>query len=226
MPNPRLIICDSDALIQLFTANEIRPLKDLKSLYGIQPVIVHEVDIELRWLGHHKDRFVPQLDKAVKSGLITRLDKGLFQSLVSGAPPGASWGAFQSLGTQYLGYVDKGEAYTHAAGLVLGMPTVSNDFRAIQLLQSQMMNLPVPVLRSFDLLAFALASGTLSIQDCENARSALITSGEGVPGVFRHTSFKGGLPNFTCRLKDSTSASATTPPTPTKFSDTLFVTKI
>src|SRR6266852_495688 len=174
MPNPSLMICDSDALIQFFIANELRPLKDLKSLYGIQPVIVQEVDIELRWPGHHKDRFVPQLDKAVRSGLITRLDKALFQSLVSSAPPGASWSAFQSLGAQYLGYVDKGEAYTHAAGLVLGMPTVSNDFRAIQLLQSQMMNLPAPVLRSFDLLAFALARGTLAIQDCENARSALL----------------------------------------------------
>ncbi len=220
------MICDSDALIQFFIANELRPLKDLKAFYGIQPVIVQEVDIELRWLGHHKDRFVPQLDKAVKNGLIIRLDKALFQSLVSSAPPGASWSAFQSLGAQYLGYVDKGEAYTHAAGLVLGMPTVSNDFRAIQLLQSQMMNLPAPVLRSFDLLAFALARGTLAIQDCENARSTLLASGEGVPNVFRHTSFEGGLPNFHCRLRDSTSASATVPPTPANFSDPLFITKV
>ncbi len=174
MPNPRLIVRDSDALIQLFIANQLQPLKDLKKLYGIQPAVVQEVDIELRWLGHYRDRFVPQLDKAVKSGLITRLDKALFQSLVSAAPAGASWSAFQSIGAQYFGYVDKGEAYSHAAGVVLGVQTVSNDFRAIQLLQSQMMNLPAPVLRSFDLLAFALASGTLRIQDCENARSALL----------------------------------------------------
>jgi hypothetical protein len=129
MPNPRLIICDSDALIQLFIANQLQPLKDLKNLYGIQPTVVQEVDIELRWLGHHRERFVPQLDKAMKSGLIARLDKPLFQSLVSTAPAGASWSTFQSTGAQYFGFVDKGEAYTHAAGVVLGVPTVSNDFR-------------------------------------------------------------------------------------------------
>ncbi len=226
MPNPRLIICDSDALIQLFIANQLQPLKDLRNLYGIQPAVVQEVDIELRWLGHYRDRFVPQLDKAVKSGLITRLDKALFQSLVSAAPAGASWSAFQSIGAQYFGYVDKGEAYSHAAGVVLGVPTVSNDFRAIQLLQSQMMNLPAPVLRSFDLLAFALACGTLRIQDCENARSALLAANEWVAKAFKSTSFEKGLPNFGCRLKDSTSTSVTPPPAPVNFSGTLFITRI
>src|SRR6266404_4681693 len=224
-PNPRLLICDSDALIQLFIANELRPLKDLKNLYGIQPVVVQEVDIELRWLGHHRDRFVLQLDKAMKNGLVTRLDKPLFQSLVSAAPAGASWSAFQSIGAQYAGYVDKGEAYTHAAGVVLGVPTVSNDFRAIQLLQTQMMNLPAPVLRSFDLLAFALTSGTLAIQDCEKARSALLAAGEWVAKDFKNTSFQGGLSSFTCRLKESSSTGAAPPPTPAKFSDTLFINK-
>src|SRR6266481_952043 len=214
MPNPRLIICDSDALIQLFIANQLQPLKDLRNLYGIQPAVVQEVDIELRWLGHYRDRFVPQLDKA------------LFQSLVSAAPAGASWSAFQSIGAQYFGYVDKGEAYSHAAGVVLGVPTVSNDFRAIQLLQSQMMNLPAPVLRSFDLLAFALACGTLRIQDCENARSALLAANEWVAKAFKSTSFEKGLPNFGCRLKDSTSTSVTPPPAPVNFSGTLFITRI
>jgi hypothetical protein len=225
MPNPSLIVCDSDALIQLFIASELRPLKDLKSFYKIQPVIVQEVDLELRWLGHHRDRFVTQLDKAIKSGLITRLDKGFFQSLVSSAPPGASWSGFQSLGAQYFGYVDRGEAYTHAAGIVLGVPTVSNDFRAIQVLQSQMMSLPAPVLRSFDLVAFALESGAMSLQDCEKVRSALLSEGEGVAKAFRHNSFEQGLPSFHSRLRDLSPKSKTTPAIPGSFSDTLFITK-
>lgn len=225
MPNPSLMIFDSDVLVQLFIADEIRPLKEIKKLYGIQPAVVQEVDIELRWLGHHKARFVPQLDKSLKVGLITRLDKTVFQSLMSAARPGASWSGFQSLGALYDGYVGKGEAYTHAAGVVLGLPTISNDFRAIQLLQSQMMNLPAPILRCFDLLAFCLESGILCIQDCESVRKCLLKSGEGVPKAFAQASFEDGLTNFRVRLRDS-AENASVLRGPNAFSDPLYITRI
>src|ERR1700693_5162549 len=140
MPNPGLLICDSDVLVQFFLSNELRPLRDLKVLFGIQPAIVQEVDAELRWLGHYGSRFVPQLEKSLKNGLLVRLDKVLFQSLLGKAPPGTSWETFQSLGARYLGFVDKGEAYSHAAGVVLGLPVASDDFRAIEVLQFQMQN--------------------------------------------------------------------------------------
>src|SRR5712692_6826403 len=181
MANPRLLPCDSDVLVQFFAANELRPLRDLRKLYGIVPVVVQEVEFELRWLGHHKDKFVTQLDKAVKSGLISRLDKTLFQSYLSAAPAGSSWSSYQSLGAQYQGYVDRGEAYTHAAGIVLGTPTASNDYRAIQVLQFQMMNLPSPVLRSFDLLALALEAGTMSVHDCETSGVHSSPAAKGYP---------------------------------------------
>jgi hypothetical protein len=67
MPNPALLLCDSDALVQLFIANEFRPLQSLRTQFNIQPAVVLEVDLELRWLGKHKDRFVPPLDKALKN---------------------------------------------------------------------------------------------------------------------------------------------------------------
>jgi hypothetical protein len=59
MSNPALLPCDSDVLVQLFLADELRPLQELKSSFDIQPVIVAEVDLELRWLGKYKNRFVP-----------------------------------------------------------------------------------------------------------------------------------------------------------------------
>lgn len=225
MPNPGLIVCDSDVLVQLFIANELRPLRDLKSLYRIQPAVAQEVDVELRWLGRHKGRFVPQLDKALKNGLLVRLDKPFFQSLVSSSPPGASWSGYQSLGAQYNGYVDRGEAYTHAAGVILAVPTASNDFSAIKVLQLQMMNLPAPVLRSFDLLAFALQTGTLCLKDCENARQALMSENEWVAKDFKYASFQSGLATFQCRLRDLPAQPAA-PATPVSFSDVLFVTRI
>lgn len=223
MPNPSLLICDSDVTIQLFIAGEFRPLRELKSLYSVQPAIVQEVDVELRWVGRYGSRFVPQLDKCVKNGIIVRLDKTFFQSLLSAAPPGASWSSFQSLGAQYLGYVDRGEAYTHAAGVVLGQPTASDDFRAIQVLQFQMQNLPSPVLRSFDLLGFALEAGILSAQDCEKARDRLLKEGRWVPGAFKHASFVNGLANFSLRLRDSSKAGPSGPQPPKIFSDPLFI---
>jgi hypothetical protein len=226
MPNPSLIICDSDVLVQFFLSNELRPLRDLRALYGIQPAIVQEVDAELRWLGHYGARFVPQLDKSLKNGLLVRLDKTHFQSLLGSAPPGTSWAGFQSLGTQYLGLVDKGEAYTHAAGVVLGMPTASDDFRAIQVLQFQMQNLPSPILRSFDLFGFALEAGLLPVEDCEKVRSCLLKEGRWIPAAFKYTSIAKGITHFSLRLRDSTKAPSSSVQAPTTFSNPLYVTRI
>lgn len=226
MPNPSLLICDSDVLVQCFLASELRPLRDLKALYGVQPVIVQEVDAELRWLGHYGSRFVPQLDKSLKNGLLVRLDKALFQSLLGNAPPGTSWASYQALGAVYLGFVDKGEAYTHAAGVVLGLPAASDDYRAIQVLQFQMQNLPCPTLRSFDLFGFAHEVGILSIQECEKVRSCLLKENRWIPAALKNSSFANGISNFLLRLRDGSNAPVSGAQAPATFSDTLFLTRI
>src|SRR5882724_8059256 len=115
MGNPQSLLCDSDVLTQLFLGNEIRPLKELKAKYGIQSLIAQEVETELRWMKKFKDRFVPQLDKALKSTTLKVLDQPEFHSHLGTAPVGASWTGFQALGDQYQGYVGAGEAYTFAA---------------------------------------------------------------------------------------------------------------
>lgn len=109
MPNPLLFLCDTDVLTQFFLADEIRPLRELKNAYGIQPAIVEEVNIELRWMRKFGgQRFVAQLDKAIKSEIIKVIDQRYFQSLLGAAPEGASWQSFQNLGTQYYRHVQRG----------------------------------------------------------------------------------------------------------------------
>jgi hypothetical protein len=224
MPNPALLLCDSDALVQFFLANEIRPFRLLKDLYGIQSAVVQEVDLELRWLGKHKDRFVPQLDKALKSNVLKVLDPVYFQSLLSTSPVGASWTGFQSLGAQYEGPIGRGEAYTYAAAVTLNVPALSNDFSAIKTLETNLLTLPTPVLRAFDLLVFCYQSGCLELKACDGVRDALLKCGEGMPKAFMNASFQDGLKNFSPRLQETASdmniaAAAAT------YSTTLYISK-
>jgi hypothetical protein len=207
MPNPAILVCDSDALVQFFLSNEIRPFRHLRDDYGIQPAITQEVDLELRWLGKHKHRFVPQLDKALKSAVLRVLDPPYFQSLLSSAPVGASWVGFQTLGAQYEGHIHRGEAFTFAAGVTLGMPALSNDFSAIKTLEANFLTLPTPVLRAFDLLAFCHQSGCLDLKACNEVRSALLKNGEGMPMAFMNASFEDGITNFAPRLRDGSNPS-------------------
>jgi hypothetical protein len=222
MPNPALLFCDSDALAQFFIANELRPLKHLRDAYGIQPTIVQEVDLELRWLRKHKDKFVQPLEKALKSNALHVLDPGRFQSLLGSAPVGASWAGFQSLGAQYEGHIHRGEAYTFAAGVTLGLPALSNDFSAIKTLEANLLTLPTPVLRTFDLLALCFHAGCLELKACEAVRSQLLKNGEGLPKAFMHASFEDGLKHFAPRLQDGVAAPGAVSQT---YSATLHIAK-
>jgi hypothetical protein len=211
MPNPPILLCDSDALVQLFIANNLRPLQSLKSTFHVQPSIVLEVDVELRWMKKYKNRFVAQLDKALKNGVLTKLDQSAFQSLMGTAAPGTSWGNYQALGQRYELVVQRGEAYIHAAAVCLGLPAMSNDGKAVLTLTGQMMSVATPVLRLFDLLVFCHDTGVLGIKDCDDIRSELLNNGEGIPGPFQNASFVNGSKTFPCRLKLGDAASGPFP---------------
>lgn len=223
MANPALLFCDSDALTQCFLGNEIRPLRILKDVYGIQPVIVQEVELEMRWLRKYRDRFVPQLEKALKANAIIVLDQVCFQTFLATAPVGASWASFQSLGAQYEGHVHRGEAYTFAGSVTLNMPAMSNDFSAIKTLEANLLSLPTPVLRVFDVFAFCLQNGLLLPKACEAFRSELLKNREGLPKAFMNSSFEDGLKNFAVRLRDGDDPISTTPGT---YSTPLCIRKI
>ena len=111
-------------------------------------------------------------------------------------------GGFQSLGAQYEGRIHRGEAYSFAAAVTLEMPALSNDFSAIKTLEANMLTLPTPVLRSFDLLAFCFQNGLLELKACEAMRNELLKVGEGLPAAFKHASFEDGLRRFASRLRD------------------------
>lgn len=107
--------------------------------------------------------------------------------------------------------------------MTLGLPAVSNDFSAIKTLEANLLTLPTPVLRGFDLLAFCYQSGCLELKMCEGIRSELLKHGEGMPRAFMNASFENGLKNFSPRLRDGAGSAATTTAT---YSATLFVVKI
>jgi len=76
-------------------------------------------------------------------------------------------------------------------------------------LEANLLTLPSPVLRGFDLLAFCYQNGCLEPKACEEVRSELSRNGEGMPKAFMNASFADGLKNFSPRLRDG-AASATT----------------
>lgn len=204
MPNPALLLCDTDVLIQLFLVDDLRPLDALKKRFGIQATIPIEVDLELRWIRKYRDRFVAPLDKALKRGTLAKLDPSFFQSFLGSAVAGTSWSTYQTLGSQFYGYVQRGEAYTHAAAVSLGMPAASNDNRAIETMRAQMLPIPAPVLRSFDLIVFAYYDGILDLRDCEAIRKQLVSNGEWISRPFLHACFEDSAKQFNCRIRQTT----------------------
>jgi hypothetical protein len=135
---------------------------------------------------------------------------------------GTSWASYQALGARYYGFVQRGEAYTHAAAVSLSMPAVSNDGKAVRVLEGQMMSVAVPVLRFFDIIIFAHQFGILTTKECEDVRSALLKNGEGIPGPFLNASFANGSKNFPCRL-GAGNATGGPYPQPTNHYDLLTI---
>ncbi len=217
MPNPSVLVCDTDALIQLFlTVGQTRltPLRTLRDDYGIQPVIIAEVEIELISNRRHGIKVAPELRKALGNGTIEVLDVGTMSKFV---PPELSKGVFgnyQTLGNQYAKIADRGEAYTLAAAVTLNVPAVSNDITALRALDFHGHQLPSPVLRSFDLLAFSLQSGALTEKECDATRKELVGQGEHVPAAFKHASFGDGIKQFCLRICDGNKSPIGIPPSP------------
>jgi hypothetical protein len=219
MVNPRLLLCDTDALIQLFLTidftRKLLPLRILKDAYGIQPAIVAEVEIELYKSRHYQDQFVPDLKKALAGGVLSLLDAAAFGNYVS--PSNLAGGVFanyQSLARRHFRHVDRGEAYTLAAAVTLSEPALTNDASALETLDKQGFVLPSPVLRPFDLLSLCFQTGELKEKDCDLTRKNLIDLEEFVPKAFRNASFEDGIKKFCPRFLDDSKPAVGAAPTP------------
>jgi hypothetical protein len=202
MSNPALLFWDTDALIQVLFTGTHRVFSELKTNYGIRSVVVPEVELEV----------VSQrqaLSKAIRNDVVHVIDSRSFESIIGSDPSlqaraiGKSYVDMQTMGAAYGRSVGSGEAYTHAMAVSLGQPAVSNDWNAITTLDRTRAPLPTPVLRAFDVLVFGHQIGTLSSQDCDAARQALLATGrEYLPKCWRNASFDDGLSEFTPRLVD------------------------
>ncbi|CAE6778337.1 hypothetical protein [Nitrospira defluvii] len=211
MSNPALLFCDSDALIQLFLTDQNKLLRSFKTEYGIQPVIVFEVENELRQHKKYRTKVEPQFDKALTSRVLQVFDSTILQSSLldsnSFLPPAAvqaTWDTIQASGRQYGIRVGTGEAYTHAAAVTLQMPSLSNDGIAVNTLHNLGMQTPAPVARMFDVVTLFFQIGVLSARDCDQIRKILLQYGEGVPKEFQNANYTDGLHSFASRLLDRT----------------------
>lgn len=206
MPNPPVLLCDTDALVQVFITREFRPLRRLKDLYGIEPVILPEVENELSVVKN--SRFDFDVRKALSNGTLQVFDQSLLgrRFAATGVPAatiGAAWSSIQSLGASYYRHVGRGEAYTHAAAVFLGAPVLSHDLRAVNVLLGVGHRVGTPFLRWLDLLVLFYQVGVLKAEECDRARQILVREKEWVPPEFMHSSFVSGLIHFSPRLVDA-----------------------
>jgi hypothetical protein len=208
MSNPSFLLCDTDFLIQFFVAQDLRPLRELKRAYGIQPSIVAEVEIELRSNKKYRKLIEPQFDKAMGS-ILQLFDEQSLSKFLAGSetflPPAVAsttWSGIQARGRKYNLHVGIGEAYTHATAASLNLPSASNDSRALNLLEQKGLAVPSPVFRTYDLLVLTYQGELLTEADCESVRKALLAVGEPVPEECRNRGFVNGIQSLNARLLD------------------------
>jgi hypothetical protein len=206
MPNPRLLLLDSDALIQVMLVGALPVLRLLKSNYGVLSVVVPEVELEIS-SGKFAARLGPQFKKAIDNGLIRVLEPNMFSQILhddvtKSITVGISYSEIQSRGRAYSRRVDTGEAYTFAAAAALGQPCASNDGSAIAAMNSAGLELPNHILRSFDIFVFGHQVGHSNEGDCDGIRQMLVAEKEFIPRAFTGRSFQAGLSQFEPRLID------------------------
>jgi hypothetical protein len=95
-----------------------------------------------------------------------------------------------------------GEAFSHAASSVLNAPIATNDTSAVYRLIRGKENVPMPIIRFWDLIVLCYQIEMLTEGDCDKIRQVLERIGERLPACFTKRSFRDGLPGFYARLAD------------------------
>jgi hypothetical protein len=202
-PDPcRTLVCDTDALIQIFLGDQGELLKKLKRIYGIQSVISESVERELSRPGmKNSGHFQPQVRKAIQNQALIVLDEHSVGSFTSNDPH-STYLSIQVMGRKNNLHLGKGEAYSHAAGVVLRVPVMSNDMKAI--VAADRLGLPTgkPTIRAYDVFVLFHQIGELSSDDCDEIRKTLTAFGESPHSAFSTNKFEEGLLRFHPRLVD------------------------
>jgi hypothetical protein len=197
------LVCDTDALIQIFLSDQGELLKKLKRIYGIVPVITEAVERELfRPRFKNGDIFQPKAKKALDNGALILLDEHSLGTFTSNDPH-TTYISIQVEGKKNNRHLGLGEAYSHAAGVVLRAPVLSNDMRAIVIADRVGLSTAKPTIRAYDLFVLFHQIGELSDSYCDDIRKSLAQFGEVPPPAFLGRKFVDGLPKFFPRARDA-----------------------
>ncbi len=197
-----LLVCDTDALIQVICAEQISLLKKLNGVYGIRAIVTEAVEDEITNPAHRRASIVDApFQKAVSSGVLTVLSRRTI-GLFTNNDPYSTYDSIELRGQDYSRIVQRGEAHTHAAAVVLRAAAMSNDASAIRTLDRADVPYAAPVLRAYDLFALFAQRGDLTDRDCDAIRKRLVGIDEHPHSQFEKSKFSEGIARFYPRLVD------------------------
>jgi len=199
-------IFDTDALAQIFITGHQIILAHLKDQYGVSSYLMSEVEVELLSNRRISGLVRPRYEKALKNGWIKLLTSGDLERVSKSIGIEVTLHEIRTLASDLKLLIGNGEAHTHAAAILLGCPSVSNDQQAIRVLEANGKQMPSSVLRSFDLFGFCYHEHILSEREAEEIRTTLRGQGEWVPISMKNSTFVGGLAAMACRLSTSMAA--------------------
>jgi hypothetical protein len=195
-----LLICDSDALIQIFCTDQETLLKKLRLSYGITSAVTEAVEMEILRPGRKLGACCQAgFRKAIESGLLTVIDRRTLGKFTANDPH-STYDSIQNIGQDYNKVIDRGEAFTHAAARVLRAAVLSNDFQSRLAADSKGLILGKPTLRFYDLVVFLHQCGELTERDCDNIRKELFRVGDSIHSAFAARKFVQGLARFYPRI--------------------------
>ena len=199
---------DSDALIQILLTGQQKVFSILHADFGVSSFIMSEVETEVQSNKKFGALVRIPFDEVRKNNSLKILSAADLERLSAGLSVPISLADIRQVGKDYALYAQKGESYTHAAGVLLDTPTVSNDVNAIRSLETNGKKLPPKVFRSYDLFAFLYGEGYIDIRAAERILKTLKTHGEWIPKCLKHSSFEGGIGGIGCRLLTSLGTSS------------------
>lgn len=229
MGNPAFLVCDSDALIQVFLTRQRDLFVYLRDSFGVQAAIVQEIRIELSNHDKFGKQFLPPLERALASSALMLLDSTVIRRHLS-TQGITGTGVDRFLEEQarrwdaYRLHVDTGEAACHATAVTFAWPALSHDISAVETLEHVGLEPAAPVLRFCDLATFAHACGRLSGEQFEASLKSLRGAREPMPYPFRDAKkpLVDLIQEFNCRLK-LTEGEA---PVPRGARDTLYLRRL
>ena len=222
MPEPEIaFFFDSDALIQVLLTAQQKVFSILHNDFGVSSFIMSEVEAEVRSNRKFGALVRIQFEEVLKNGSLKIANAADLERLSAALLAPVSLGDIREVGKDFALFAQKGESYTHAAGVLLQTPTISNDFNAIRALETNGKRLPPNILRSYDLFAFLHAEGYIDIRVAERILKTLKTYGEWIPRCLLHSSFENGIGGIGCRLLTSLGTSSS----PTGWSGPFFLTR-